>query len=287
MEPEKVQLLEEAMRQFNATSTELEKSYRLLEGQVRQLKDELEIKNKALTESTLEQERLRDQAERNKRLAVLGEMSARIAHELRNPLGSIELFSSLLQNGLIHDAEKQSWAKHIHTAVSAMDYALSNMLLFTKKLTLHCQKTDLKKVIEEAALFAVHLLDQKQIHLTQSISGLKEPIFCDEDLIRQIFLNLILNAVDALPQGGNLSIHAITDEKYTQISFSDTGSGMSDEVISKIFDPFYTTKNKGTGLGLAIVYNAVIAHHGTIDVTSKVGLGTVFTVSLPVDRGSV
>ncbi|MEK7286219.1 MAG: ATP-binding protein [Nitrospirota bacterium] len=283
MEPEKVQLLEEAMRQFNATSAELEKSYRLLEGQVRQLKDELEIKNKALNESTLEQERLREEAERNKRLAVLGEMSARIAHELRNPLGSIELFASLLSNGLSADAEKQSWAKHIHTAVSAMDYALSNMLLFTKKLTPHLQKTDLKKVIEEATLFARYLLDQKQIHLAQSTDALNEDVYCDEDLMRQIFLNLILNAIDALPQGGQLTIHAITDGKDVQILFSDTGFGMSDEVLSKIFDPFYTTKNKGTGLGLAIVYNAIVAHHGTIDVKSKVGEGTVFTVSLPIN----
>ncbi len=281
MEKEKVELLEEALRQFNATSTELEKSYRLLEGQVRQLKDELEIKNKALQESTMEQERLREQAERNKRLAAVGEMSARIAHELRNPLGSIELFASLLKKGLTAEPEKQSWADHIHTAVSAMDYALTNMLFFTGKSTPHFVKTDLKRVIEEASLFATHLLQQKEVHFTQMLDALTEPIVCDEDLLRQIFVNLILNAIDAMKNGGNLLIVAKVSEAQVQILVQDTGCGIPEDQVSKIFDPFFSTKNKGTGLGLAIVYSAVVAHQGTIGVKSKIGTGTVFTVTLP------
>ncbi len=281
MEKEKVELLEEALRQFNTTSTELEKSYRLLEGQVRQLKDELEIKNKALQESTLEQDKLREQAERNKRLAAVGEMSARIAHELRNPLGSIELFASLLKKGLSEEPEKQSWTDHIHTAVSAMDYALTNMLFFTGKANPHFQKTDLKKIIEEASLFATHLLQQKEIHFVASLDALTEPIDCDEDLLRQIFVNLILNAIDALKNGGHLTIRAASEAKQVQIFIQDTGCGIPEDQLSKIFDPFFTTKNKGTGLGLAIVYSAIVAHNGTIEVKSKVLEGTVFTVTLP------
>ncbi len=283
MEKEKVELLEEAMRHFSTTSTELEKSYRLLEEQVRHLKSELEIKNKALQESTIEQDRLREQAERNKRLAAVGEMSARIAHELRNPLGSIELFASLLKKGLVDAPEKQSWAEHIHTAVSAMDYALTNMLFFTGKLNPHFQKTDLKRVIEEASLFATHLLQQKEINFILSLESLTEPILCDEDLLRQIFVNLILNAIDALKNGGRLTINAVTEEKQVRILVSDSGCGIPEDQLSKIFDPFFTTKNKGTGLGLAIAYNAVVAHHGTIDVKSKAGGGTMFTVTLPIN----
>jgi signal transduction histidine kinase len=284
MEKEKVELLEQALRQFNVTSTELEKSYRLLEGQVRQLKDELEIKNKALQESTLEQDKLREQAERNKRLAAVGEMSARIAHELRNPLGSIELFASLLKKGLSEQPEKQSWADHIHTAVSAMDYALTNMLFFTGKTKAHFQKTDLKKIIEEASLFATHLLQQKEIHFVAALDALTEPIYCDEDLLRQIFVNLILNAIDALKNGGHLTIRAASEAKQVQIFIQDTGCGIPEDQLSKIFDPFFTTKNKGTGLGLAIVYSAIVAHSGTIEVKSKVLEGTVFTVTLPKDH---
>lgn len=293
MENAKVTLLEEAIRRFNATSTELEKSYRLLEEQVRQLKNELEVKNQALQESTIEKERFREQAERNNRLAAVGEMSARMAHELRNPLGSIELFASLLKKRLAKDPEKQGWVEHIKTAVDAMDYALSNLLFFTGKPKPHFKKTNLKKVIEEASLFATPLLKQKEIHFALSVHSLIQPIYCDEDLLRQVFLNLILNAIDALPKGGTLTIEATEEtlpqnranqtdrEKGVMIRVSDNGCGIPDDQISKVFDPFYTTKNKGTGLGLAIVHNAVAAHHGTIEVQSHVGEGTCFTVILP------
>jgi len=289
MEKEKIAELTEAIRRFNITSTDLEKSYRLLEEQVRHLKGELSVKNRALQESTMAQDRLREQAERNKRLAAVGEMSARIAHELRNPLGSIELFASLLKKSLPEEPEKQSWAEHIQTAVSAMDYALTNMLFFTGKLNPHFQKTDLKRVIEEAALFSSHLLQQKEIALVLSLDSLTEPIFCDEDLLRQIFVNLILNAIDALPKGGRLAINGVKEEGQVRIMVSDTGCGIPEDQVSKIFDPFFTTKNKGTGLGLAIVYNAIVAHHGTIEVKSKVHEenapcgGTVFTVTLPAN----
>ncbi len=295
MEKIKVELLEEAIRRFNATSTELEKSYRLLQEQVRQLKNELEVKNQALKESTREKESLREQVERNKRLAAVGEMSARMAHELRNPLGSIELFASLLAKGLATDPEKQEWAGHIKTAVEAMDYALRNLLFFTGKPKPHFQKTDIKKVMEDAAGFAIHLFQQKEIRFIQSMHALTQPIVCDEDLLKQVFLNLILNAIDAMPKLGTLTIEATEEtvsvrpsngqqkEKGVVIRVSDTGCGIPKDQLSLIFDPFYTTKNKGTGLGLAIVHNAIDAHRGRIEVESKVGEGTCFTVTLPAN----
>jgi len=284
-------LLEEAIRQFNTASTGLEKSYRLLEGQVRQLKEELEVKNQALKESVLEQERLREQAERNDRLAAVGAMAARMAHELRNPLGSIELFVSLLSKGMADDSDKAIWIEHIKTGIDAMDYAISNLLLFTGKPKTNFKKIDLKKVIEESSRFAIHLLQQKEIEYVQFLDALTEPVTCDEDLLRQAFLNLILNAVDALPKKGKLRIEAskaAIDINRSQpeivVKFFDNGCGIPKESLSKIFDPFYTTKNKGSGLGLAIVQNAIVAHHGVIEVTSTVGEGTCFTVYLPKEQ---
>ena len=284
-------LLEEAIRQFNATSVELEKSYRLLEEQVRQLKDELEVKNQALKESAIEQERLREQAERNDRLAAVGEMAARMAHELRNPLGSIELFVSLLKKGLANDLEKTRWIEHIKTGVDAMDYAISNLLFFTGKPKTDFKKIDLKRVIEETSRFATHLLQQKEIDCIHAVDALTQPITGDEDLLRQAFLNLILNAVDALPQRGTMKIEVMKEvvdinrarlsQPVVVIKFSDNGCGIPKERLSKIFDPFYTTKNKGSGLVLAIVHNAIVAHHGTIEVESTVDGGTCFTVRLP------
>lgn len=293
-------LLQEAFSSFNKTSFELEQSYRLLEEQVRRLNHELEEKNLALKESQLEQALLRDEIERSHRLAAVGEMAVRMAHELRNPLGSIELFASLLKKHLEPDPEKREWAMHLSNAVNAMDYALSNLLLFTGKPTPHLRYINLKKVIEGVHPFAAHLIKQNRVQYIQSIKDLPDRVWCDEDLIRQVLLNLALNAVDAMPHGGTLNISAdIIQDRSTAaecsdldlkrgekvfVTISDTGSGIPKETLPKIFDPFFTTKEKGTGLGLAIAQNAIAAHGGILRVKSTKGRGTTFTIIFPLHK---
>src|SRR5581483_7967884 len=154
LEEKKVELLHEAFSRFNSLSLNMERSYRLLGEQVIRLKKELAMKNQALKTSLEEKEMLREQAERNRRLAAVGEMSARMAHEIRNPLGSIELFASLLKKGLF-DRPERKWAEHLSTAVASMDHVLSNLLLFTSAPAPHFRKTDLLKIIEGARLFAI------------------------------------------------------------------------------------------------------------------------------------
>lgn len=272
-----VEILQEAFSQFNASSFELKKCYNLLKGKVSRLKRELK-------ESNLEKERLREEAERNHRLAVVGEMSARMAHELRNPLGSIEIFSSLLKKELMHDPEKREWADHLSAAVQSMDYAITNFLLFTGKPTPKFQEVEPKKLIESLRPFIAHHLQENKIDWIVAVEPLPRTISCDEDLLRQILMNLILNAIDAMPKGGKLTLavkpvkngsHAVT------ITVSDTGPGISKETLPRIFDPFFTTKDKGTGLGLSIVQNAIAAHEGTIDVKSS-SRGTTFILKLPL-----
>ena len=289
-EEKKVALLQEAFSRFNATSLDLERCYRLLEDQVRQLTAELEEKNKLLKETLEEKEALRAQAERNMRLAAVGEMAARMAHELRNPLGSIELFASLLKKGLSSDPEKSKWTEHISSAVTAMDYSLSNLLLFTGKPTPHMRDVDLQNIMEESRLFATHLIRQNKIQFVHEIGALPKPFLSDEDLLRQIFLNLILNAVDAMPHGGELRATAVSrlvpsgdaiGREGVLVTVTDTGCGIPKEILSRIFDPFFTTKNKGTGLGLAIVHNAIQALDGVIQVHSKPGEGTQVSLHLP------
>lgn len=292
VEENRADLLREAFSRFNETSLDLEKCYRLLQEQVAQLNRELEAKNQALEESLKQRDALREEAERNHRLAAIGEMAARMAHELRNPLGSIELFSSLLKKGLADPALRR-YADYISSATTAMDYALSNLLLFTRTPTPHFRRTDLKRVIEEAHLFALPLIQQNRIRWSESIDSLPEWVWCDEDLLRQILLNLILNAVEAMPRGGALRLAVLARPAAERsnadapvnggvtITISDTGTGISDEILPKIFDPFFSTKQRGTGLGLAIVHNAVTAHGGSIQIESKRDEGTTFTLILP------
>ena len=275
---ESLTLLHEAMNQFKTTSYGLEHTYQLLEEQVRCLNQELEEKNQALRSSILEKEEFRERVERNHRLVAVGEMAARMAHELRNPLGSIELFASLLREEFSPGSEKRQWVLHLSTAVKAMDYVISNLLCFTRQPIPHFRKVYLDKVLEDAVRFASHLIQQNGIQTVVKIDTPKERVDCDEDLLRQIFLNLILNAVDAMPQGGLLEVTATHDpQDKVIVTIRDNGVGIPVEVLPRIFDPFFTTKGKGAGLGLAIVHNAVAAHQGIIQVQSEVGKGTCFT----------
>jgi len=279
-----VKILEEAFNQFNATSSELEKSYRLLQRDVHRLKKELR-------ETQDEKEALREEAERNHRLAAVGEMAAKMAHELRNPLGSIELFASLLQKEISKtskDTEKTAWAGHLLSAVKTMDYSITNLLLFTRKPQPVCKKVDLKRMISDLFGFAEQLFQQHHIEVFQKIDPNLKAVSCDEDLLKQVLLNLILNAIDAMPQGGALKISAYRTQdlqEETVITLSDTGSGISEAALPKIFDPFFTTKSTGSGLGLAIAQNAVTAHHGVIQVKNRAEHGVTFSIRLPKDMG--
>ena len=225
------------------------------------------------------------------RLAVAGEMAARMAHEIRNPLGSIALFAALIQKS--SDADAARWAGHIATAVGAMNDVISNLLCFAGRPAPHFQQVDLARVIDDARLFALHRLQENRIHFTQSIEALPAAIWGDPQLLRQILLNLILNAVDAMPEGGTLEITAapyrgtsdlprhLLEGRAIVMTVTDTGVGIPPAVLPRIFDPFFTTKVKGTGLGLAVVQNAVSAYGGVVRVTSQPQRGACFTLVLP------
>ena len=274
----------EASGRFGGAASDLAVRYRHLEERLDQL--------------SLEKEALQGRAEQNAHLAVAGEMAARMAHELRNPLGSIALFASLLQKGCVPGSDHARWAGHISSAVGAMDYAISNLLCFSGRPAPRFCKTDLKKVLDEARTFAAHLIQQNRIHFLQSTELLPSTFWGDAHLLRQILLNLILNAVDAMPDGGTLEVvaaphipeaqapstepcGAALGARHMIVTVTDTGVGIAPDVLPRIFDPFFTTKGKGTGLGLAVVHNAVTAYGGSIRVSSRPGSGTHFTLILP------
>ncbi|MFQ5543298.1 MAG: ATP-binding protein [Nitrospiria bacterium] len=278
----KMKILEDAFSQFSLTSTELEQSYSALKEEVHQLKQELKERND-------ENNQLREEAARNHRLSAVGEMAARMAHELRNPLGSIELFSSLISQALSdkfpQDTEKKEWTDHLSACVSAMNFAITNFLLFTRKPEPHLKAHDLKKLIRGVHPFLIHMLEQNRIQYVEESERLDGFFNTDENLLRQILMNLCLNAIDAMPQGGRLVINTITERNLQNgitITISDSGTGISEKVLPQIFDPFFTTRNKGTGLGLAIAQNAVSALQGTIQVKSIVNQGTCFIIHLPL-----
>ena len=238
--------------------------------------------------------KMEELAQRNQRLREMGEMAAGIAHEIRNPLGSIELFASLLKKDLKGNPEQEDLVQHIRAGVQNTDRIISTLLLFAKSAQPSRQQCDIDSLITECleGINNVHI--PKNIKVTRKSSQSTLLANGDRDLLRQVFPNLINNAIQAMPNGGELKLitqksslsnRAIENgseaPQYISVTITDTGVGMSADKLDKIFNPFFTTKDKGTGLGLAISHNIIKAHQGTIDAISEEGKGTSFTVKIP------
>jgi len=219
---------------------------------------------------------IESQMELRDKLVSLGEISAGIAHELRNPMGVIAGYTKLLSKKA--DAVLQPPVEAISKEIAVMDRIISDFLSFAKPAELSVSDTDLKAVIKSCVTSVT--AERNDITLDLSAEGWPS-IKGDEVLLRQAFINLVQNAVEAMPQGGTLTIRAGAAQKFLDISMSDTGHGISEDVRNKIFLPFFTTKEKGTGLGLAIVHKIVISHGGSISVESS-DKGTTFRIRLPL-----
>ncbi len=225
-----------------------------------------------------EVKRLQEQMELRERLTALGEMSAGIAHELRNPMAVISGYLNLLSKKA--DASAQETIRSISGEITGMNRIIGDLLTFARPASLNRVTVNLGEMIE-SCLSGVLQAKGEGPAITTEINIENIEIAVDEVLMRQAFTNLIQNAVEAMPDGGTLSIGA-QGEKECRIVFRDSGTGMPAERLKKIFLPFYTTKDKGVGLGLALVHKIVLSHGGRLDVESAEGKGTTFRVALPM-----
>jgi PAS domain S-box-containing protein len=216
------------------------------------------------------------QTELRARLSSLGEISAGIAHELRNPMGVIAGYTKLLLKKA-DDSLKPTVAA-ISKEIAVMDRIISDFLSFAKPAELNISEVDIKTIIKNCAAAITN--ERGNINLSLDIEGLPV-IKGDEVFLRQAFTNLIQNAAEAMPQGGELAIKASIKD-FLEISISDTGHGISENILDKIFIPFFTTKDRGTGLGLALVHKIVVSHGGSISVASS-DTGTTFRIRFPLD----
>jgi signal transduction histidine kinase len=230
---------------------------------------------------------LEDRLQRRNRLEAMGRMVGCIAHEIRNPLGSVELFASLLRKDLSSLPHLQVYAEHISVAVRSMDRLLANLLTYTRPDCSNVGWQETESLIGEVLTLASHAMSGVPIEVRRRLDPLVPRLWCDTAKMQQVLLNLVLNAVHAMPGGGVLTIAvtAVSSEALetpmVHIVVSDNGIGIAPAIRSRVFDPFFTTKDHGTGLGLAIVHALVEAHHGRIDVESSPGQGTSFVITLP------
>ncbi len=230
--------------------------------------------------------KLREQVMLKESLATLGQMSAGIAHEFRNSLGTILGFAKLLQKKLPPDDPSSAHVQAIIAECGGLEAVLRDFLAFAKPDTLHLTEVDLPGLVEDCLESHRQAIEAAGIRVSLKTPRHELFIPADPTVLKQAFVNLIRNACEAMPEGGELQVEVkgLGEEGYgrwVQVTIADTGPGIPEEDRERIFAPFFTTKEGGTGLGLALVQKAVVAHGGRVEVEGQVGKGSAFKVILP------
>jgi two-component system sensor histidine kinase HydH len=226
---------------------------------------------------------LKAEIARSQRLASIGSLAAGVAHEIRNPLSSIKGFATYFKGKLRGDPEDSKTADIMIQEVERLNRVIRQLLDLSRPMEIEKKPTRLGPLIEHTVrLIDVHAR-KKGITVKTDVSPEAPAVFADPDRIKQVLLNLCLNAVEAMQAGGILTLSlGRHSERLVRMGVSDTGTGIPGDNLENIFDPYYTTKTSGTGLGLAIVHRIVEAHGGEIRVRSEAGQGTTFNILLPV-----
>ena len=217
--------------------------------------------------------------QRGEQLQLMGEMVANIAHEIRNPLGSMELFASLLERDLANPEHKRI-TNNIVKAIRIINGTISNTLLFTKEMKPDTSRYVLADIVDDVVLYLQHAIREKKVSILNKLDE-NHMLACQMDIFRQVVMNILHNAIDAVDTGGQIGFSSVIEDGYLKFSVRDNGCGLPAEMRPKLFMPFQTTKAKGTGLGLSIAYKIVRAHGGDIQVESDGESYTVFTVLMP------
>jgi two-component system NtrC family sensor kinase len=225
------------------------------------------------------------------KLSSLGQLSASIAHEVNNPLAGILAYTQLLIRKISTDDINKdvalNYLSKIERETTRSSKLIRNLLDFARQSPLTLSKVDLNEIVNQAFDLVAHSAESHNIKVIKKLSPSLPKLMADFDKLQQVFINIILNAIQAMPKGGNLTIQTSSGDDQVNIEVKDTGYGISPENIGKLFTPFYTTKEevKGVGLGLAVAYGIIKRHHGTIEVQSEEGKGTIFTIKLPLLPG--
>jgi len=237
---------------------------------------------KRLEAKLAELEETRDRLVRSERLAVVGQLAAHVAHEIRNPLATIGGFARAMLRASSDPAKVERNANIIVEEVERLEQILANVMNFTKPGNPVLRDRDINESIESLCSFHKALFAEHNIEVKMDLDRSCPTLRFDPDQIRQVLMNLCQNAVDFMPQGGVLTIKTRAMDDHVEITFTDTGQGMTPSVLESLFQPFFTTKVGGTGLGLAVSQKIIHDHGGDIVVRSEAGAGSSFVVTLPI-----
>ena len=258
--------LETVLAAWHAATVQLERTHEALRGEVRRLTDELEVKNRELA--------------RKNRLADLGQMASHVAHEVRNNLVPVTLYLSLLRRRLHEDQGSRDVLAKIEAGFTALDATVHDLLSFTSDRDPKLRTFAVCTLVEDILASLAPQLSAQGIRAVVDVPRHHE-IGADHDMLRRALLNLMLNALDAMPDGGTLTVTSAAGAAAFELEVADTGPGLADDVIKRAFEPFYTTKCGGTGLGLAIVYRIAEVHGGQAGAANCPDGGAAFTLRIP------
>jgi PAS domain S-box-containing protein len=251
---------------------------------IKELITELTQSREELRTSYTELKVSKDELVRSEKLAFTGRIAASIAHEIRNPLTNVFMSVQQLKKG---NKIKQEGFKHteiVERNIERINYLITELLNCARPTKLNLGAYDIHKVIKDVLDSNKVKLSLQRIKVTKNFTSKASILKIDKEQIERAFLNLIINAIEAIPRGGNLTIITEVNGTSFLVKIYDTGRGIPEKNIIKIFDPFFSTKSGGVGLGLTICYGIIVSHGGTIEVESKSKIGSTFTVSLPTEQ---
>jgi signal transduction histidine kinase len=258
--------LEAVLAAWHTATLRLERTHETLCAEVARLNQELETKNRELA--------------RKNRLADLGQMASHVAHEVRNNLVPVSLYMSLLRRRLSDDSGSLDILAKIEAGFIALDTTVNDLLSFTAHRNPQWQTFLVGDLVEEICESLAPQLEAQRIDVDLDVPP-NTLLTADREMFRRAVLNLVLNSIDAMPDGGELVITSYDGAKGFELEVADSGPGLSDEQKRRAFEPFYSTKQNGTGLGLAIVYHVAEAHGGTVTAMNCPEGGAAFTIRIP------
>jgi signal transduction histidine kinase len=240
-----------------------------------------------LEDTVKEERRLQEQLMRTEKLAIIGELAAEVAHEVNNPLDGIQNCSRLIRRSVDDPHRVRQMLDLMDTGLYRIEMIIRRLLTLARDDAPHIETIRLDEVILDAVSFLEPKIARREVEFARELGDHPVLVRADRQQITQVLINLMLNAIDSMPDGGRLTVRACessSDARMGRVQVVDTGCGISQEEQRRIFEPFFTTKEpgSGTGLGLAVVARIAESHKGKIEVESTPGQGTTFTVELPL-----
>jgi signal transduction histidine kinase len=229
--------------------------------------------------------RIEDEIELSRRLAAIGRLTSGVAHEVKNPINAIVVHLEVLRQKLREiDPDTRRHMDVIGSEIHRLDRVVQTLVDFTRPVDLRLTETDLNKLVGDVVMLASPAAEKHRVGIERQASQEPLPARIDADLVKQAVLNIVLNGVQAMPEGGKLRIATRREGDGALITVRDQGPGIPEDIRDKVFNLYFTTKKEGSGIGLAMTYRVVQLHHGSVEFTSVDGHGTTFYLRLPLSE---